>query len=195
MDIVGHSLGGALAQWVAAAYTRLGNSIGRVVTFNSPGISASYARLFKAKLAMGVTDYITSGDIVSMAGQAYIYGQYFLASFNSETDLELPLLSGIAQWELAKHTSRVLTAADGGTLPADVQIDPNPHPTSDLNSRVFVYSDPEYSDMLSTFRTALYALKPFGLLYLNIPTALTARWRTEANRSQIINVLFGQVTF
>ena len=41
VDIVGHSLGGALAQWVAAAYTHAGQNLGRVVTFNAPGISAS----------------------------------------------------------------------------------------------------------------------------------------------------------
>src|SRR5215469_4934157 len=41
VDIVGHSLGGALAQWVAAAYTHAGHNVGRVVTFNAPGIAAS----------------------------------------------------------------------------------------------------------------------------------------------------------
>ena len=186
VDIVGHSLGGALAQWVAAAYTHAGHSVGRVVTFNAPGISASYAKRFNAGRAISVTDYITSDDIVSMGGQAYISGQYDLVHYNSESELA-PNLTAIFNWELTKHTTPVLTNA-GGTVPADETIDA-PAPTLQLSSKTFVYSDAEYSDMLADLKTAISNFPS----YRKLPAALTSRATTEAVRPTLFKILFSQL--
>jgi pimeloyl-ACP methyl ester carboxylesterase len=190
VDIVGHSLGGALAQWIAAQYTHKGGQIGRVVTFNSPGISASYARLFNPALSAGVTHYITAGDIVSMAGQAFIAGQYRLAHFSSTNLLPAgATLLDIYQWELTKHTSHVLTS-DGGAPPADVTID-DPLPTSNgLNNRSFVYTDAEYTQMRRALAAALGATPGLGNSYRTLPTALGARWSTEVDRPRLFNLIF-----
>ena len=193
VDIVGHSLGGALAQWIAAAYTHKGGQLGRVVTFNSPGISAASAKLFNPSLAAGVTHYITSGDIVSMAGQAFIAGQYRLAHFSS-TDL-LPsgaTLLDIYDWELAKHTTHILSS-DGSAPPADVTID-SPLSTSDgLNSRSFVYSDAEFNDMRQDLAAALRATPGVPAQYRSLPAALASRATTEAARPRIFKLIFSNL--
>jgi len=187
VDLVGHSLGGALAQWIAAAYTHAGHDVGRVVTFNAPGISASYARRFNATRAISVIDYITSDDIVSMGGQAYISGQYDLVHYNSESELA-PNLTAIFSWELTKHTTPVLTDAAGGTVPADEMIDA-PAPTSQLGSKTFEFSDAEYSDMLGDLKTAISVFPS----YRKLPAALTSRATTEAVRPSLFKILFSQL--
>ena len=195
VDVVGHSLGGALAQWIAAAYTHQGHQIGRVVTFNSPGISSSYSRLFISSRSLGVTDYISSGDIVSMAGQAFIAGQYDLVHYDSQSLLgSPPTLTGVLSWELAKHTTPMLTSAAGGAVPADETIDV-PVPTSGgLNSRLFVYSDPRYTAMRQALAEAIQMTPIVAKLWGSLPTALGARWSTEANRPRLFRVIFGFVT-
>jgi Ca2+-binding RTX toxin-like protein len=79
-SITGHSLGGALTQWVANEFTKQGNQLGEIVTFNSPGISAS-----SAYSSGTVTHYVSSGDVVSMAGEAYLPGDYVLSEFSGIT--------------------------------------------------------------------------------------------------------------
>ena len=105
-NIVGHSLGGALAQWIAAEYTGKNNkNLGQVVTFNSPAINeevielrtntnslfpfpkrelAYGANVFNSELAESVTHYVTSGDIVSLAGEDYISGDYKIYDLEGE---------------------------------------------------------------------------------------------------------------
>ncbi|PSB28595.1 Mbeg1-like protein [Chlorogloea sp. CCALA 695] len=72
--IVGHALGGAIAQIVA---TELSDWIGEVVTFSSPGTSREIVTKFLqhggAKLT--VTHYIIDGDIISLAGEAFLAGK------------------------------------------------------------------------------------------------------------------------
>jgi hypothetical protein len=189
VDIVGHSLGGALAQWIAAAYTHLGHPVGRVVTFNSPGISATYARRFNPTLSLGVTDYIADGDIVSMAGQAFIAGQYDLVHYSSESELA-PSIESIFNWELTKHTTPMLTSA-GGTVPADETIDASLPTSGNLNSKSFVYADAEYSQMLQDLTTAVAQLpSPYRQEYRKLPTALRSRQQTEAVRPALFKLLF-----
>ena len=77
--ITGHSLGGAVTQWVASSYTWNGGLLGEIVTFNSPGIATKNAsgdgvNRFRGDRANAVTHYITGGDIVSLFGERYLPG-------------------------------------------------------------------------------------------------------------------------
>jgi len=76
--IVGHSQGGAQAQIFASWATEAGYRIGDVYTFNSPGIAAADAGAFNAALAGEVKHFISSGDVVSMAGDQYVAGEVLL---------------------------------------------------------------------------------------------------------------------
>lgn len=78
--VTGHSLGGALAQMAAARFPEL---VGRVVTFQSPGISrdmVSKLDAYNRKAEQGGGTPVTSqhysveGDIVPLAGQAFTSG-------------------------------------------------------------------------------------------------------------------------
>lgn len=84
--ITGHSLGGALSQWMASYSTSTkGTSLAEVVTFNAPGISPNVnvdgknygSNYFKPEnVKNGVTHYVTTADIVSLAGANYIEGKF-----------------------------------------------------------------------------------------------------------------------
>lgn len=75
VDVTGHSLGGALAQHAAAAFT---GSVRRVVTFQSPGIAAGQAQAFSGKQERPeVTHHIAGGDVVDTAGDAHLEGEVF----------------------------------------------------------------------------------------------------------------------
>ena len=76
--LLGHSLGGALTQLFAADFTSKGSSLGDVYTFNSPGISRSRADRFDASKVQEVKHNIVSGDLVSLAGEDYIQGEWEL---------------------------------------------------------------------------------------------------------------------
>jgi Ca2+-binding RTX toxin-like protein len=74
INIVGHSLGGAQSQLLAAYASQAGNRIASVTTYNSPGIPIAIANLFNDALVGPVNHRVSSGDIVSMAGNAFIPG-------------------------------------------------------------------------------------------------------------------------
>lgn len=74
LHIVGHSLGGAQAQLVAAHATEVGISLSSVTTYNAPGVSDWVLEKFNPQLVEQVTHNISSGDIVSMAGQGFLPG-------------------------------------------------------------------------------------------------------------------------
>lgn len=75
VDVVGHSLGGALAQHAAAAFP---SSVRRVVTFQSPGISTEEVESFQdAQDRPDVTHHIADGDVVDTAGDGHLEGDFF----------------------------------------------------------------------------------------------------------------------
>lgn len=81
VDLIGHSLGGALAQICAARNPGLA---GRVVTFQSPGINASEVKKladYNAKAPddkkVGATHYRMDNDLVHQAGQAHLDGDIY----------------------------------------------------------------------------------------------------------------------
>jgi pimeloyl-ACP methyl ester carboxylesterase len=72
VDVVGHSLGGALAQLTAANFSQF---IQTVVTFNSPGIdNASVQKLRDTGNYLNVHHYIVAGDLVSYGGEQFLPG-------------------------------------------------------------------------------------------------------------------------
>ena len=69
-DVVGHSLGGALAQLTAAHYPRYVND---VVTFQAPGIGEEQAE-WAEDGGVDATHYRVKGDVVPTTGEAHIWG-------------------------------------------------------------------------------------------------------------------------
>ena len=67
----GHSLGGGLAQVVAATYV---NKVERVVTFQSPGLPADLAQQFAKSNHSQAHHYRVAGDVVPNAGQKMLPG-------------------------------------------------------------------------------------------------------------------------
>jgi serralysin len=80
-DLMGHSLGGAVAQLIATEFV---GQYGNVTTFNSPGVSNAIAAQFQQKggNAQAVTHYIVNGDLVSLGGENYIAGTAVLQSYS-----------------------------------------------------------------------------------------------------------------
>ncbi|MDX1976342.1 MAG: hypothetical protein SFT94_01595 [Pseudanabaenaceae cyanobacterium bins.68] len=80
-DLLGHSLGGTLAQTTAAVFT---SQFRDLVTFNSPGVSRAIANQFIANggASKNVTHYIVNGDLVSLFGAAFLEGKVILQSYS-----------------------------------------------------------------------------------------------------------------
>ena len=76
LNMTGHSLGGALAQWFAAYSKQFGNieQIDSVKTFNSPGISYKVnGNDIPTNASINtINHYVNDGDLVSMAGEYYL---------------------------------------------------------------------------------------------------------------------------
>ncbi|MGK7957790.1 MAG: Ig-like domain-containing protein [Crocosphaera sp.] len=173
--ITGHSLGGALTQWVAADYSSQG-ALGEIVTFNSPGISVSGANSFAG--AEQVTHHITSTDVVSMAGFRYIAGQYILYNETFSTFNQVPVV-GV-------HTHPViLNSLDrtGATKPGNLSKTTFGSVNS-LNSPLFTYlPDPDYF-------VFLLAVSKIPLLGPPVAVALRYRGTAELARTAIGGVLY-----
>jgi hypothetical protein len=169
VDIIGHSLGGAIAQWIAAAFTSGGGLIDQLVTFNSPGISKAAAGSFVAGNAK-VTHYIVNGDVVSMAGWAYIYGTVQMASF---IDLTM--------WDFDKHLLPLLTTSIGSRLqPSGLSW--QSITTEKLSSKIFSYTALDYNLYLLGTEVALKRLAP---PLAEVPAILKFRGTTEVSRQLI----------
>jgi uncharacterized repeat protein (TIGR01451 family) len=169
-DITGHSLGGALTQWVASAYS-LSGALGDVVTFNAPGISRAGANKFNAGNAERVTHYVTSTDIVSLAGNKFISGQYVLSN---ET---FSLFSQIPIYGVHTHPVIVPTIIDGSDRP-DLSQTAEPS-VSYLNNFFFTYlPDPDYFAFL-------VAVAQVPVLGPTVARSLIFRGTAEAARKTI----------
>ena len=184
VDLVGHSLGGALAQWFAAKLTSVEHQreIDDLVTFNAPGISKVAADAFQPSLADDVMHYISSGDIISMAGQAFIEGQWTLAKFsewNPEGKHMRPVLNnkiGDGQGKWGEKAS---------DLPSPEEM---PVSTTDkLNESWFGYKgDRDYNNFLFALHMLTLPIPPNPLgSFFWLPLALRRRDTAEAAREAI----------
>jgi cyclophilin family peptidyl-prolyl cis-trans isomerase/Ca2+-binding RTX toxin-like protein len=81
-SVTGHSLGGAQAQLLAVAAAAAGIKLGKVHTFNAPGIEPPMDGFDTDGLA-DVRHYIASGDLVSQAGTAFLPGEVVFYDFDS----------------------------------------------------------------------------------------------------------------
>jgi len=160
-DVVGHSLGGALAQTIAAEFT---DKVGQTVTFNSPGIDDSIALKFALNGGKpeNVTHYVVSGDIVQMAGEAFLPGQAVLSSYSN------PFV-----WE--KHGLSVLNGAEikGEQKASGVKF--SSLSVLELSNPAFQYKELDYT----LFLAALGLVSPY------VSTSLSTRGTAEANRKAI----------
>jgi pimeloyl-ACP methyl ester carboxylesterase len=160
-DIVGHSLGGALAQTISAEFA---NKVGETVTFNSPGIETSTVLKFglNGGNPENVTHYVISGDIVQMAGEAFLPGQAVLCSYSN------PFV-----WE--KHGLAVLNGAEikGEQKASGVKF--SSLSVLDLSNPAFHYRELDYT----LFLAALGLVSPY------VSTSLSTRGTAEANRKVI----------
>jgi len=96
LNFTGHSLGGALSQLFASNYADV---ITSVVTFNSPGITTNCGIT-----ANKVHHYINSGDIVSLAGNQFVNGQYYVFDNITAINELLGISSnGIKDFIMGKH--------------------------------------------------------------------------------------------
>ncbi|NCR45183.1 MAG: endo-1,3-1,4-beta-glycanase ExsH, partial [Microcystis aeruginosa SX13-01] len=165
-NIAGHSLGGALSQWVGGSYT---GQLGKIVTFNSPGISQQPGINFNATNNLGVTHYITSADLISMAGSKYLSGVWNLEKYSKLTSAitfekhSVPVLNQtITRTNLSKPTDLTRKVANGNT--------------TDLSSYWFTYlPDADYFAL----QAAVAAISPI------LGAALTFRGTVELNRKAI----------
>ena len=186
VDLVGHSLGGALAQWFAVDYTGAGKPIDQVVTFNAPGICNSdacgegdRADRFRPELAGDVMHYITAGDVVSMAGEAFIEGRYTLASY---ADLD----------PFNKHLRPVIVESyennKGDSVPRPNGIGFKAFDSVNgafrLNSPIFMYRDLDYFTMLGVFQVVTQSVPALNPIR-HVPSALLFRSTTEALRKDV----------
>jgi len=145
-DIVGHSLGGALAQLTAAAFT---SAIGNVVTFNSPGVNTATATQFQQAGggSKNVTHYIVQGDLVSLAGQSFIPGTVILQSY---TD---PAINPITA--LDKHrVPRLLTSPPTGYQQTSLTTQQLSDPNFNFNT------DSDYSEFLAAYKAVEPQIEP-----------------------------------
>ena len=157
-NIVGHSLGGALSQIVA---TELMDWVGEVVTFSSPGTSCEIATQFvqNGGAKLSVTHYIIDGDIISLAGEAFIDGTAIVQYF---TDCATEPLHNID-----KHhkIGRLLSNPPFGLTQTEVSVNTLSHPT-------FTFFSPDYLEFLAAY----YAIDP------EVALCLTSRGKFEALR-------------
>ncbi|NOK22544.1 lipase family protein [Corallococcus carmarthensis] len=89
--VVGHSLGGAMAQRVAVEF---GDTVLQVVTFNSPGVDRKTANRLKAPKGPLATHYLTQGDVVSLAGETLLAGSATILEGVATAELRRLLKNG-----------------------------------------------------------------------------------------------------
>lgn len=156
--IVGHALGGAIAQIVA---TELIDWIGEVVTFSSPGTSREIADKFlqHGGASLPVTHYIIDGDIISLAGEAFIAGKVVVQCFSDRA------LNPLHNLDARQKVWRLLSNPPLGLTQTEISVQALSHPT-------FTFFSTDYLEFLAGY----YELEP------EVALCLTSRGKFEALR-------------
>jgi len=171
-DLIGHSLGGGIAQVAAAELLDL---VGEIVTFNSPGTSGAIAAQF---LSAGgadktVTHYVVKGDFVSLGGQAFIDGKVVLQSY---TD---PAINPITLLDKHGQIRRLLTTPPAGYTTTEISV-------AELSSPTFSFiGDSDFNEFLA----ALNFVNP-GLAAQLVSRASVEALRTSPGFS-FLGLVFG----
>ncbi|MCA9214817.1 MAG: hypothetical protein KDB27_17220 [Planctomycetales bacterium] len=186
-SITGHSLGGAVSQLFAAYYTHRGESLDNVVTFNSPGIRKSDAALLGE--VKRVRHYVMIGDVVSMAGEAFIEGDVTFAN------LSLPRrqLLNVANYVLTKHSTRLLIESHDRSVEdrhSEIQLQPAEPVDLWLNKDYFFYAEPEYFVYIYALQKVADQLADsLGLDGLSVSGSLLFRKTVEQYRQNLGRLL------
>jgi serralysin len=161
-DLVGHSLGGAIAQTIAADLT---DAFGNLVTFNAPGVNTTTVTQFQQKGATkNVTHYIVNGDLVSLGGQGYIPGIVVLQSYTDGTTVD-PIFA------LDKHIQfaagrRLLTTPPPGYTQTQITVE-------ELSNAAFNFNqETDFKELIAAYRSTPN----------NVANALVNRGSVEALR-------------
>ncbi|WP_182870108.1 lipase family protein [Rhodopirellula sp. JC639] len=193
VQLVGHSLGGALAQWFAVDWLQLDptNRLAAITTYNSPGIDSEFAELFDARRAGAVVHHIVDGDFVSMAGDRFIDGQvksYFMNTLSPINKHLLPVQ--LPQVPVAGSREGDSKACDSGSVRCNPGVTPGDLTIESLNSFWFHYTSYEYYGVLLAAQIAFGAADDVGVAISGRrfqPAMLVFRGTAEFARTQ-----FGQ---
>jgi hypothetical protein len=128
--LTGESLGGAIAQAIASSYTQADGKLSQVITFNAPGIADDLVSTFKPANVGKVNHVVAYGDIVSLVGQEYLPGEYWLLDWNTP-DENVAL---ILPYMLDKHNQEDDNLIGNSDTSLKTQLNAN-----DLSSSLFSY--------------------------------------------------------
>ncbi|NJO43399.1 MAG: DUF2974 domain-containing protein [Cyanobacteria bacterium CRU_2_1] len=159
-DIVGHSLGGSIAQLVA---TEFSNQIGNSVTFNATGLNKAVADRFvqQGGQEKNVTHYVVKGDLISLSGESFIPGTVVLQSY---TD---PAINPIFTLDKHSEIRRLLTSPPAGFTQTVISV-------QDLSSANFNYNgDSDFTEFLAAY----------GAINPNVASRFASRGGTESVRT------------
>ena len=161
-DIIGHSMGGAIAQLTAADLT---DQTGNLVTFNSPGVNNSTVTQFQQKgVSKNITHYIVNGDLVSLGGQGYLPGTVVLQTYTDGTTVD-PIFALDKHIQLAAGR-RLLSSPPPGYTQTNITV-------QDLSNAGFNFNqETDFKEFI-----AAYQATPN-----NAANALTSRGSVEALR-------------
>lgn len=156
--IIGHCLGGATSQIIA---TELIDWIAEVVTFNSPGTSREIAAKFlqHGGANLTVTHYIIDGDIISLAGEAFIAGKVIVQCFSDRA------LNPLHNLDARQKVWRLLSNPPLGLTQTEISVQVLSHPT-------FTFFSTDYLEFLAGY----YEIEP------EVALCLTSRGKFEALR-------------
>ena len=184
--LTGHSLGGALTQWFAYDAFMRGHSLTEAVTFQSPGIGETYINLIRDDVGRlvedGIEHYVVSGDIVSLAGEAFLPGNVTIVK-PSDGFLLNSVLFNLRGWlEFPRHRGAILN--DALDVAADETVE-----------RIDTVSASKFSDSVYLGHPAFnymgdseyYALVRWIAEWISEPLSqlLVSRQRVEAIRKQL----------
>ena len=132
IDLGGHSLGGALAQYAA---TLMPDKVHSVVTFQSAGIPEAVLKSKSGSLPSGnrVRHYRATGDIVPLSGESFLPGKVMIVTFLNLSPVGEP------------HTIDILRTLEEIKSPEKIKERPLDEPDRE---KIFEYSQIQYGDIL-----------------------------------------------